>query len=260
LYRDISLPFTTNEYRAQRIAQVILLRSREQQMLTWRGNLGCLRVGVWETVAVTVAELGLSGKVFRCIKREVTTGDDSTVVELTLREENSSTYTDPILADYDDTSPALPQEPEDDSFAAPTGLTATGVAGGIEFTITPSEDSTGTNVIYDIAEYTGISPVDSATVVWSGNATKVTVPKSDTTTRYYWVRTRRNSIVSAWYPTGNGVAGTALELYSAMAALSSRMPVGLNTTGPTSCGGWPGTGGFLYVRSVPWIASISKSC
>jgi hypothetical protein len=115
LDRAIELPFTLDEYRAQRIAQMILRRSREQTTLIWRGNLGCLRVGVWETVAVTVAELGLSGKVFRCVSREFKPGaEGDAIVELTLREEFSSTYTDPIVADYDDITPVTADPAPDD--------------------------------------------------------------------------------------------------------------------------------------------------
>ena len=123
LYRDIELPFTVDEFRAQRIAQIILRRSREQGTLIWRGNLGCIRVGVWETVYVTVAELGLSSKVFRCISREFkpsTEGDP--IVELTLREENSTTYTDPLIADYGDQTPADPDPTPDDYYDDPTNM------------------------------------------------------------------------------------------------------------------------------------------
>lgn len=114
LYRDIELPFTVDEYRAQRIAQLILNRSREQQTLVFRGNLGCLRIGVWETVQVTIAELGLSGKVFRCISREVQPSGDEHIVLLTLREEFAATYTDPIVADYGDLTPVTPLPAPDD--------------------------------------------------------------------------------------------------------------------------------------------------
>ena len=123
LYRDIELPFTLNEYRAQRIAQIILRRSREQATLVWRGNLGCLRVAVWETVYVTLPELGLTDKVFRCISREFkpsTEGDP--IVELTLREENSTTHTDPLVADYDDLTPADPDPTPPDFFDDPTNM------------------------------------------------------------------------------------------------------------------------------------------
>jgi hypothetical protein len=115
LERPITLPFTVDEYRAQRIAQVILRRSREQATLIWRGKLGCLRVGIWETVSVTVAELGLSAKVFRCTSRSFhPSADGEVVVELTLREENASTYTDPLVSDYGALNPAVPEGPVDD--------------------------------------------------------------------------------------------------------------------------------------------------
>jgi hypothetical protein len=102
LYHDIELPGTSNEYRAQRIAQTILRRSREQQTLIWPGQLSAAKVGIWETVSVTISELGLSGKPFRCIARKRRSGaNGEPLVELTLREEFSSTYSDPEIADYD---------------------------------------------------------------------------------------------------------------------------------------------------------------
>lgn len=209
LYRDIQLPFTDDEYRAQRIAQLILRRSREQQTLVWRGNLGCLRVGVWETVAVTVAELGISNKTFRCLSRTVSSEDAGHVVELTLREEFVNTYADPIEADYGDLTPSNPQPVAGGALYPPVAFTTTSVAGGIQFNITP-HPSTDTGVLYDIAQYSGGTPVASATTIWSGAVTAVSIPFADQVTRYYWVRTRRNAIVSDWFPVGNGTPGIAL--------------------------------------------------
>ena len=69
---------------------------------------------------MTVAELGLSSKVFRCIARKFAPGaSGDAIVELTLREEFSSTYTDPLVADYGDLTPATPTDVPSD-FVGPS--------------------------------------------------------------------------------------------------------------------------------------------
>lgn len=97
LVRDIELPFTTNEYRAQRIAEVLLNQSENQQVMKWPGQISCFRVGLWETVLVTVSELNMTTKVFRCIGWEFS---EDGGVELTLREETSTAYTDLTVPEY----------------------------------------------------------------------------------------------------------------------------------------------------------------
>lgn len=186
LYRDITLPFTLDEYRAQRIATMILRRSREQAVLVWRGNLGCLRVGVWETLQVTIAELGLSSKVFRCISRDFNPGSeggDQPIVQLTLREEFSTTYTDPIVSDYGSLSPATPA-------ATPSDYVDT---------------SDELSVVYDpeFATGEGTTPTywDTAgTVAWD-SAGKVSLTCNGTTApevRTKYMRTFLAQVTSAW--------------------------------------------------------------
>jgi hypothetical protein len=211
LYHDIELPATQNEYRAQRIAQTILRRSREQQTITWPGQLSAAKIAVWATCRITVAELGITNKVFRCIGRKRRSGaNGEPIIELSLREENSATYTDPPVADYGDVSVAPNPGPVTMTTLPPIGLAATSLQGAIEFSITP-DPRASTAVVFELFEYVAATPFSAATRIWAGGTTRALVPKADTTTRYYWVRSRDNDIVSSTYPSVNGLAAVALK-------------------------------------------------
>jgi hypothetical protein len=234
LYRDIEFPMTGNEYRAQRMAQTILRRSREQQTLIWPGQLSAAKIAVWETCYVTVAELGITSKVFRCIARKqrpVTEGSDP-IVELTLREENSSTYTAPIEADYGTISVASDPGPITGMLDPPSAVVAAAVPNGVSFTITP-DDGAGSDEIYEIWEYTSSTPFASATLIYSGNSTIVFVPKTDTTVRYYWIRARRYQYVSATYPATTGLAVGSSSASSTLSATISHSSISASGSGST---------------------------
>ena len=213
LYRDIELPCTVNEWRAQRIAQTILRRSREQKTIIWQGHLSCARIAVWETVEVTCAELGLAGKVFRCIQRDLRTGGSEALVELMLREENAGTYADPYISDYDTITVSDDPGPVAGALDAPTAFTTEPVSGGILFTITP-DIGTPTDAVYEIVEHTASTPVTSADLIWTGAMTKVALPmpsESPLHRGYFWVRARRNAAISDYFPAVTGVLGIAGE-------------------------------------------------
>lgn len=233
LYHDIELPATSDEYRAQRIAQVILRRSREMETIVWQGMPSAAKVAVWETVSITVAELGLSSKVFRCIarKRRLGSGGEP-VVELTLREENSSTYTDPASGDYGSISVATDPGPATFVVEEPLGLTATSLPNGILFTITPAVNAP-TSTVYEVFEYSSSTPFSSAARIWYGAATTFIHPRSDTTQRYYWVRARENVALSDEYPSGAGVAGKAASASTALSASVTSSTVTATGTGST---------------------------
>ena len=233
LYHDIDLPMTLDEYRAQRIGQVVLRRSREQQSLVWPGQLSCAKIAVWETVQVTVAEFGITAKVFRCVSRKTRpTSEGDPIIELMLREENSSTYSDPASGDYGSLTVATDPGPITGMLDPPSNLVVTAVPNGLQFTITP-DDGAGSAEVYDIYEHTSATPFASATLVYSGNSTVVFLPKSDTTVRYYWVQARRNSYISETFPATNGIpsgAGAGSTVLAVSADYSSLTTNGSGTT------------------------------
>lgn len=209
LYHDIELPCTTDEFRAQRIAQTILRRSREQKTLIWPGQMSAAKIAVWETCYVTCAELGLSNKVFRCIERKVRPfGSDDPFVTLTLREENASTYADPLLTDYGSPSVAIDPGPTPDMLDEPTGLVATSVPGGVELRWVPGALPIPLGVRFEVWAGTSGVSVSTATLAWSGATVTAFLTHGDTATRYYWVRAVRGPATSDFEPPGTGIGGT----------------------------------------------------
>ena len=64
IYLDMPLPLTVNNIRAQRLARLALLRSRQQEAITMACNLSALRFNVGDNINITNARLGYSQKVF----------------------------------------------------------------------------------------------------------------------------------------------------------------------------------------------------
>lgn len=96
LYRDLVLPFTNHAYMAQRIAFKQLQQSDNPIIAVVPTNLRGLKVAVGDFVQLTLADLGWSSKVFRCIGWE--SGDEG--IKLSLQEDSSAAYADPLVADY----------------------------------------------------------------------------------------------------------------------------------------------------------------
>ena len=67
IYLDLALPFTVNNVRAQRLAKLALLRSRQQEAITIPCNLSALRFKIGDNINVTNARLGYNAKVFEVV-------------------------------------------------------------------------------------------------------------------------------------------------------------------------------------------------
>lgn len=90
VFRDIELPYTTDVVRAQRIAKIHLEQSRQGITVVLPMTYAAFSVALWETVMLTYAAFGWSGKVFRVTGWRL--ADDGLGVDLTLREEASAAY------------------------------------------------------------------------------------------------------------------------------------------------------------------------
>ncbi len=235
LFREIELPLTTDEYRAQRLAQIILTRSREQETVTMHCNPSALRVGVWETVALTIAELGIAGKTFRCLAREER--EDLSVI-LTLREEYPATYADPILDDYGDLTPAVPDLLEGVTPQPPQRVVAQPIVDGILFSWEPDTSNPAVGVTYRIYEYTSATPFASATRVADGlTGTSRTIIRTDTSTRYYWMTALYSGLESDEVPSDDGIAAAALTITAGFRANGSSSQIFSFTFGATKTTG-----------------------
>lgn len=96
IFRDLTLPFTTDNATAQRLAKMELYRAREPMEVTLPCNLLAYRVAVGDVVGVTHARWGWTAKTFEVTgwKWSVTDSDTgpSLGVDLTLRESSAAAY------------------------------------------------------------------------------------------------------------------------------------------------------------------------
>jgi len=80
IYLDMPLPFTTNNIRAQRIAKLALLQSRQQTTITVPCNLTALKFRAGDTVMITNAKMGWSQKVFQVIGYDLSLSSSGEIV------------------------------------------------------------------------------------------------------------------------------------------------------------------------------------
>ena len=97
LEKEIQLPMVSDSYQAQRIANKLIQLSDQQKIISFPANLSALRITAGDRVQVTVEELNWNQKVFECIGW---TFSDEGGVNLTLREDSSTSYADPLPAAY----------------------------------------------------------------------------------------------------------------------------------------------------------------
>jgi hypothetical protein len=219
----------TNEYEAQRHAILLSRRSRNGQVATVRCGMSAYKIRPFETGTVTFSEIGWTSKTVRC---EGWKFDPSGAVELILREEVSTNWTDPQVSDYETPTSVTDPTPSDYKPVSASNLTAQNLTAGFNLSW-DAPSITPIGAIYEIWEHTSITPFSSAVKVWEGNTTSVFISKTDTTTRYYWVVVRsKDGVASDEFPIGNGVAAGAAAISATLIASSS--PSSLSKTDSTA--------------------------
>lgn len=83
------LPYTDNAAEAQRLAWIRLRRLRQQTTVIFPAKISALQIEVWDTVNLTIDELGWTAKKFRVM--QWTLSEDGGV-DLVLREETDSVW------------------------------------------------------------------------------------------------------------------------------------------------------------------------
>jgi len=201
LTRDIQLSFTNSSFMAQRIAHKQIQMSDQQKVITFPANLTGLRVDVGDRVQVTVEELNYSNKVFRCAAWSFSDTQDG-VVNLTLLEDDSSSYADPTAGEYSTTSASGVIANGFRGVPDPQNLTATAGLKSIELNWTNPVNTSQFKeiVIYASPNSQWSSKVEIGRTMGtqfihdaSNSADAVAVGN----TRYYWVR-------AVAYGTGSG--------------------------------------------------------
>lgn len=208
---EIDLRGVTDQYQAQRLAEIHLRRSRMMRTVKIVGALNLLDVALHENIVLSHNRYGWENRVFRVIERQFEYNEEAGRVTLTLQQESPNVYTDMLTADYvtgtSDTDQFQTETPE-----APTALTITGMRDGMMFSWT-----LGTfwqlHGIVELWRYTASTPFASATKIWEGRGNSTFIAQNSLTTNYYWIRIRTiNGQTSATYPTTTGQAGVPLSL------------------------------------------------
>lgn len=90
LWLDVTLSFTNDSYRAQRIARVLLERARQAITVSMVGKPGLLLLAPPDNTQISIGYLGWTNKEFRVTDWEIT---PDCLVKVTLREEAAAAYT-----------------------------------------------------------------------------------------------------------------------------------------------------------------------
>ncbi len=190
-YRTLSLPMTKSETEAQRLAFQILHQSNNLKTVVYPANYRGTKIPIGETLTVDDSELSWSGKVFRCVGHKI---GEFSGVDLVLREETSTAYADPAVGDYGTRSITGTLEFPASGVPVPTGLTATGLPGGILLKWTnPTPASMWDRIdIYaaDTDQWDdGASPATVLAVkVGETTGTEFFHRLGPNVTKYYWIR------------------------------------------------------------------------
>lgn len=90
IWRELELNWVLDQTYAQRIAKQLLLRSRQGVTIRVPVKYSSLNLAVWQTVSVTLSDLGWSAKPFRVMSWQFT--PETGVIMLTMQEEQIATY------------------------------------------------------------------------------------------------------------------------------------------------------------------------
>jgi hypothetical protein len=124
IYLDMPLPFVTNNIRAQRLAKIALLKSRQQVVVNVPLNLAALKFKAGDFIAITSDRMDWSAKPFEVIGYDLQIGNDGAIiVNVQAIETDSDVYDWTASADEDPfNEPSDPTVNDGTTVAAPTNL------------------------------------------------------------------------------------------------------------------------------------------
>ena len=89
---DLEVPFTHHAMDAQRLAALMLEKSRQSLVVELPVKLMALQVVCWETIKLTISDMGWTDKIFRIIDFRISLSGDDQGIDLVLQEEVSDSY------------------------------------------------------------------------------------------------------------------------------------------------------------------------
>jgi len=180
LSKDIQLPFTNDEWMAQRIAYRLLEQGDNQESFSCPMMPVGLKVVPGDVVDWTISEVSYSAKTFRITKWAPTAAGE---YELSFQEDDATRYADPLVGEYVTKSGGSITIPSV-VVSAPTSLTATSQANGILLA--------WTNPASRLFEQINI--YESSTSAWAGaslvatvRGNSLTIPYAPGTARWFWI-------------------------------------------------------------------------
>ena len=90
IFRDVAFPVTTSSATAQRLAKMIVEKSRQGITVQASFKLSAFKLATWENVMLSIASMGWSSKVFKVTGWSF---NESGNINLTLQEEAAACYT-----------------------------------------------------------------------------------------------------------------------------------------------------------------------
>lgn len=207
ILRNIALDMVTDEYRAQRLAEIALRRTRDQATARFFCGASTLPIAPWETKNVALAEMPawMAGKTWRALAIELELKLPPRIV-FTSKVESESVFTDLNPAtDFLDpnTGVSVPIHEEPDEVESLAGL------GDVDSVILswPFPSPWFPQWRIQLYEHTSATPFASAVKVWEGVATGTRVARTTAGDRFYWVRIKGlRGEFSATTPPSSGLA------------------------------------------------------
>ena len=187
LLQEVNLPFTNSFNMAQRVCWQQLHVANQEVHASVATNLVGAQMQVGDRINFDVSELSWSPKVFDVLSWNISEGGgDDLGVEITIREDSASAWSDPAVGDY--ATRTLAGELNFGSRGTPTAsaMSATGQVNGILI------EWTNPDLIDQWHEVTLWSSNtlwwgSGVTVVFRGRADRFFHDLPPDTTRYYWV-------------------------------------------------------------------------
>lgn len=254
--REINLRGVTDKYRAQRLCEIELQKSRMMRAVKLRGSLNLLKVAPHETLSFSHARLAWTGREFRTIEREFEFNEDAGVVAITGQQESAAVYADILTANYITPNTVIPVQ-QVDSPNPPTSLSTVGQQGSI---LVKWGRSSTPSVNYQLEQSTS-SSMSSAVVVYDGPDSQALIEQTGTTIFYFRVRAYKNGQYSSYVPTTGGTSGAASGVSTALAvtvssgSASSSSTASSQTTPSVTVTASAGTPAYSYAWT--WLSGGS---
>jgi hypothetical protein len=194
LEKEVQYPMTNSSYMAQRLSNKLIQLSDQQKVVSFPANLSALRITAGDRVQVSVEELNWSNKVFQCAGW---TFSEDGGVNLTLREDSSTSYADPAVNEYSTITATGDITDAFRGVPSPSGLSATAGLKSNELNwVNPAKPSDfGTIYVYaspnaNFSSAVKIGETDGTQFIHDASNSADSVVSGDV--RYYWVRAVRN--------------------------------------------------------------------